>query len=382
MSGTVLSIQGLTIDLPPGSDRPHAVQNLDLSVNHGEVVCLVGESGSGKSVTAQSVLGLLPPGRLIVSAGAIRYRDRDVLTLTGTELRRLRGARISMIFQEPMAALNPVVTVGKQIAEAIRTHEWIAKRPLRRRIESLLESVGLPEPALLRRAYPHNLSGGQRQRVMIAMALALSPDLLIADEPTTALDVTTQMQILRLLKQIQSQRQMGILFITHDFGVVAEIADRVAVLRHGVKVEEGPVRQVLTEPTHSYTKTLIAAVPRLVASAPSVPTRAEIVLRTQGLMKTYGLGRRVLRAGRQVRAVHNVDIEIHRGETLGVVGESGSGKTTLARLIVRLLRPDDGTIDFCGTDVAKLGRGALRPFRGRIQMVFQDPFGSLNPRWT
>ena len=383
MSKPLLSIEGLTVDLPASADRPHALEGMDLVIGQREVVCLVGESGSGKSVTAQAVLGLLPPGRLTVSGGAIHYGGRDLLKLSPLELRRLRGARISMIFQEPMAALNPVVTVGHQIAEAIRAHEPMGKAALHERIEKLLAMVGLPDPPLLRKAYPHNLSGGQRQRVMIAMALSLSPDLLIADEPTTALDVTTQMQILQLLKQIQRQREMGILFITHDFGVVTEIADRVAVLRQGHKVEEGSTREVLTAPQHPYTKALIAAVPRLTATQRAgIPADAPTVLGTKGLVKTYGLSGNFLRRSRQVRAVDGVSISIRRGETLGIVGESGSGKSTLARLIVRLYKPDAGAIDFQGVDLATLGRADLRPYRRRVQMVFQDPFGSLNPRWT
>ncbi len=379
---SLLSIEELTIALPTGSERRHAVEGVSLSVGHNEIVCLVGESGSGKSVTAQAVLGLLPPGRLVPVAGAVRYGGQDLLRLNPVEMRRLRGARISMIFQEPMAALNPVLTIGAQIAEAIRAHERVADAPLRRRIEILLGSVGLPDPALLRRVYPHNLSGGQRQRVMIAMALALSPDLLIADEPTTALDVTTQMQILTLLKTIQAQRQMGILFITHDFGVVAEIADRVAVLRHGHKVEEGPTRQVLTAPSDPYTRALIAAVPRSTGTRRTIAPDAPVVLCTSRLSKSYGAARTLFRPARHVRAVDDVSVEVRRGETLGIVGESGSGKTTLARLIVRLLRPDGGEIRFRDNDLAHLRARELRPYRRHIQMVFQDPFGSLNPRWT
>jgi len=382
MTDAVLAIEGLTVDLPAGADRPHAVEGLGLTVGHNEILCLVGESGSGKSVTAQAVVGLLPKAQLRVSAGTIIYGGMDLVSAPQWRLRQLRGARIAMIFQEPMAALNPVLTVGDQIAEAIRAHERVATRALHQRIETLLASVGLPDPSLLRRAHPHNLSGGQRQRVMIAMALALSPDLLIADEPTTALDVTTQMQILRLLKQIQAERHMGILFITHDFGVVAEIADRVAVMRHGRKVEEGGARAVLAAPAHPYTQALIAAVPRLHAIRAPIRKDATIVLRTERLAKTYGQTRSLFRIARRVTAVDHVDIAVRRGETLGVVGESGSGKTTLARLIVRLLRPDEGGIDFHGADLSHLSRAALRPYRRRIQMVFQDPFGSLNPRWT
>jgi len=382
VTAPVLSIEGLTVDLPEGADRRHAVEGLDLAIGRHEIVCVVGESGSGKSVTAQAILGLLPKSMLRISAGAIRYANQNLATLDPPAMRRIRGARISMIFQEPMAALNPVLTVGDQIAEAIRAHETVATPALHARIEGLLASVGLPDPPLLRRAYPHHLSGGQRQRVMIAMALALEPDLLIADEPTTALDVTTQMQILRLLKEIQARRAMGILFITHDFGVVAEIADRVAVMRHGRKVEEGTTAEVFGAPAHPYTRALIAAVPRLEAARPPYDAAAPAILRLTALEKSYGTSRALFRRRRVVRAVANVDLVLRQGETLGIVGESGSGKSTLARLVVRLIRPDSGRIDFAGTDLAPLGRAALRPFRRRVQMVFQDPFGSLNPRWT
>ena len=369
MTDAVLAIEGLTVTLPEGADRRHAVEEFSLSVGRDEIVCIVGESGSGKSVTAQAILGLLPKGQLRATGGAIRYGGQDLLQLPAPALRRLRGARISMIFQEPMAALNPVLTVGDQIGEAIRAHETVRTPELHHRIELLLASVKLPDPPTLRRVYPHHLSGGQRQRVMIAMALALSPDLLIADEPTTALDVTTQAQILRLLKEI------------HDFGVVVEIGDRVAVKRQGRLVEQGPTRQVLDDPQHPYTRSLIAAVPRLTAKRAPPRGDAETVLRITGLAKTYVSARSLFRPARRVVAVDGVSLTIRRGETLGIVGESGSGKSTLARLIVRLIRPDAGVIDFHGTDLRPLSRRALRPFRKRLQMVFQDPFGSLNPRW-
>jgi peptide/nickel transport system ATP-binding protein len=381
VTDAVLAIEGLTVTLPEGADRRHAVEDFSLSVGRDEIVCIVGESGSGKSVTAQAILGLLPKGQLRATGGAIRYGGQDLLQLPAPALRRLRGARISMIFQEPMAALNPVLTVGDQIGEAIRAHETVRTPELHHRIELLLASVKLPDPPTLRRVYPHHLSGGQRQRVMIAMALALSPDLLIADEPTTALDVTTQAQILRLLKEIQAQRHMGILFITHDFGVVVEIGDRVAVMRQGRLVEQGPTRQMLDDPQHPYTRSLIAAVPRLTAKRAPPRGDAETVLRITGLAKTYVSARSLFRPARRVVAVDGVSLTIRRGETLGIVGESGSGKSTLARLIVRLIRPDAGVIDFHGTDLRPLSRRALRPFRKRLQMVFQDPFGSLNPRW-
>ncbi|HEY0526392.1 MAG TPA: ABC transporter ATP-binding protein [Stellaceae bacterium] len=377
----VLEVENLTIDLPPGADRAHAVEDVSFALKPEEILCIVGESGSGKSMTAQAVMGLLPP-LVRVSGGAVRLEGMDLLGRSEADLRDVRGRRIAMIFQEPMTALNPLMRVGDQIAEVLRFHgTGMDKAARRRRTVELLEAVGLPEPELLRHSYPFRLSGGQRQRVMIAMALALEPAVLIADEPTTALDVTTQAQILALIKKIQAERRMAVLFITHDFGVVAEIADRVAVMQNGRVVEIGPAEQVLNAPQHAYTRRLIAAVPKLIPPAPRpVDADAAPVLAASGLVKTYAARGGFFGRGRTVQAVKDVAFEIRRGETLGLVGESGSGKSTVGRLVVRLLDPDGGTVRVDGIDIAGLRRRALQPYRRRVQMVFQDPFASLNPR--
>jgi peptide/nickel transport system ATP-binding protein len=373
---SLLTVENLTVALPPGGDRPHAVEEISLSVNAGEILCVVGESGSGKSITANAVMGLLPKG-LPVTSGRIVFEGQDLLPLGAEAMRRLRGARVSMIFQEPMTALNPVMRVGEQIAEAMRVHG--AGGDAARRVPELLAAVNLPDPAATARSYPFRLSGGQRQRVMIAMALALEPSLLIADEPTTALDVTTQMQILRLIREIQSRRGTGVMFITHDFGVVAEIADRVAVMQKGRIVEQGPAAEVLNNPQHAYTRALIAAVPHGAAST-APPVDAPLVLEAKGVEKTYRRPGGWFGPKPVVRAVHDADFVLRKGETLGLVGESGSGKSTLARCVVKLVEPEKGEIIFEGADLRPLSRGAWKPYRKKIQMVFQDPFASLNPR--
>ncbi|MBR0651543.1 ABC transporter ATP-binding protein [Roseomonas terrae] len=373
---TLLTVEGLTVALPPGGDRPHAVEDISLSVNPGEIVCVVGESGSGKSITANAVMGLLPKG-LPARAGRIAFEGKELLALGPEAMRRLRGDRLAMIFQEPMTALNPVMRVGDQIAEAMHVHG--AGGDAARRVPELLAAVNLPDPAATARSYPFRLSGGQRQRVMIAMALALEPSLLIADEPTTALDVTTQMQILRLIREIQSRRGMGVMFITHDFGVVAEIADRVAVMQKGRIVEQGSADEVLNRPQHAYTRALIAAVPHGSPSVAAAST-APMVLEARGVEKTYRRPGGWFGPAPVVRAVHDADFILRKGETLGLVGESGSGKSTLARCVVKLVQPEKGEIIFEGEDLRPLSRGAWKPFRKKIQMVFQDPFASLNPR--
>jgi peptide/nickel transport system ATP-binding protein len=374
----LLAVDNLTIDLPPGLDRAHAVERVSFTLDPREILCVVGESGSGKSITASAIMGLVP-NALPISSGKILFEGRDLLALSPEEYRDLRGRRLGMIFQEPMTALNPIMRVGDQIEEVLRVHGVGDRNARTARVMALLNSVGLPEPERLRHAYPFRLSGGQRQRVMIAMALALEPAVLIADEPTTALDVTTQMQILRLIKQIQESRGMGVLFITHDFGVVAEIADRIVVMQNGLIVESGVARQVLDAPQHDYTRSLIAAVPRLDARKVRPAIETQPVFGVRGVDKTFGrLG--WLRRGRRVEAVKQANFSLRAGETLGLVGESGSGKSTLARCAIRLIDPDSGAIDFAGEDLARLSRAQMRPYRKRIQMVFQDPYASLNPR--
>ena len=371
---TLVSVEHLTIRLPPGADRPLAVEDLSLRLDPGEVLCVVGESGSGKSVSAAALTGLLPPG-LSVAAGRIMVQGQDVRCMDAAGLRRLRGAAIGTVFQEPMTALNPLMRVGDQVAEVLAVHGAPGGR---RRVLELLEAVGLPDPTRLARAYPHTLSGGQRQRVMIATALALDPAVLIADEPTTALDVTTQKQVLTLIRDLQRRRGTGVLFVTHDFGVVAEIADRVAVMQHGRLVEQGPAASLLRAPQHPYTQALIAAVPHG-TQVPPVPSNGPAILTLTGVSKYFG-GSGLLKRGRRVAAVHEASLTLHRGETLGLVGESGSGKSTLARCIVGLAIADAGEIDFGGANLRTLSRRDWKPYRKRIQMVFQDPFASLNPR--
>jgi peptide/nickel transport system ATP-binding protein len=377
----VLEIEHLTVRLPPRADRRHAIEAVSLEVWPKEILCVVGESGSGKSVTAFSVMGLLPKDDLVPVEGAIRLEGEELLSKPPAALRALRGARMSMIFQEPMTALNPVQPVGDQIEEVLRIHTTQAAAERRARVLQVMADVRLPEPERLAGAYPHQLSGGQRQRVMIAAALVLEPALLIADEPTTALDVTTQAQILALIKEIQASHDTAVLFITHDFGVVAEIADRVLVMQHGRVVESGGTRQILTAPEHPYTRMLIAAVPGLTPKPRPAHETMAPALETRGLAKTYRTGS-WLRQGREVRAAVDVNLSLERGETLGIVGESGSGKSTVARCITRLIRPSAGQILVEGEDIARLGDSGLRPHRRRIQIVFQDPYRSLNPRRT
>jgi len=378
-SNPVLEIAGLSIALPGGGDRARAVDDVSLSVAAGEIVCVVGESGSGKSVTAFSVMGLLAKVLKPV-AGAIRLEGEDLLAATPRRLRALRGDRMAMIFQEPMTALNPVLTIGDQIEEVLRIHTDLGPAERRRRVLEMLEAMRLPEPERMHASYPHQISGGQRQRVMIAAALILDPALLIADEPTTALDVTTQAQILKLIKEMQERRGTGVLFITHDFGVVAEIADRVVVMEKGRVVEQGPAAEILSRPQHPYTRMLIASVPSL-TPAERKPVLGPVALQTIGLAKTYS-SKALFRKARVVNAARDVAITVRRGETVGIVGESGSGKTTVARCVARLMPPSEGAILVPDIDIATLSEGKLRPYRRKIQVVFQDPFRSLNPRRT
>jgi len=379
----LLAIERLTVDLPPWADRPLAVDDVSLVLRHDEILCVVGESGSGKSMMARAILGLFPSRHVKPSAGRILYRGEDLLATAPARLRELRGSRIAMIFQEPMTALNPLLTIGRQVGEAIEIHQPIARDACRRRVLDLLAAMHLPDPARMFAAYPHEISGGQRQRAMIAMALALEPDILIADEPTTALDVTTQAQILALIREIQSTRRMAVMFITHDFGVVAEIANRIAVMQQGKLVEQGGRDAVLAHPREAYTRGLLAAVPGLVpaASRAGLDDQA-LAMRVVGLDKTFGSRGLLFGRAEPVHAVKHVAFTIRRGETLGIVGESGSGKSTVARCVARLIEPDGGEIRIGDVDFGRLPRRALREVRKRIQIVFQDPYASLDPRQT
>jgi len=375
-----LSIERLTVRLPVGGDRENAIADVSLDVPAGEIQCLVGESGSGKSVIAQSVMGLLPR-TLRATAGQIRLAGEDLLQVASERLRRLRGEKMAMIFQEPMTALNPVMSCGTQVDELLRQHTTLGATARKSRVLQMFEHVRLPDPARIYAAYPHQLSGGQRQRIMIAMALILKPALLIADEPTTALDVTTQAEILRLIRELQRESGTAVLFITHDFGVVAEIADRVSVLKLGELVESGPAREVLRSPRHPYTQMLLAAVPTLQPRKTPIEGSRPVQLRTRGLSKVFHgggwLGKR-----RDVKAADNVQIEVKRGETLGIVGESGSGKSTVARMVARLIDPTAGEVELDGRSLTGAKGGGEREMRRRVQVVFQDPYRSLNPRRT
>ena len=378
----LLTINNLSVALPDGADRNLAIDNISLALKSGETVCVVGESGSGKSLTAKAIMGLLPAPHVRVANGEILFDGEDLVKVDYERLRQLRGSEISMIFQEPMTALNPVMTIGSQIDEIFRFHASLSSSERKEKAVELLNDVNLPDPAQIVNAYAHELSGGQRQRAMIAMALALNPKILIADEPTTALDVTTQAQILNLIKEMQSLHNTGVLFITHDFGVVADIADRVAVMQEGLIVESGTVEKVLNKPAHKYTKSLISAVPSLM---PRPPRRKsdDGVVEVKKLNKTFGSEKSFFGFGkpqRVVRAVQDVSIDLFQGETLGIVGESGSGKSTLARCIIRLMDFEGGDVLLHGKNISTLGRAEMRPFRTKIQMVFQDPFASLNPR--
>ena len=377
----LLDVRNLSVRLPAGSQREFAVKNVSLSVQAGQTLCVVGESGSGKSVTANAVMRLLPRGVLQIASGEVLFDGVDLLKLSADEMRHLRGQRIGMIFQEPMTALNPLMTVGNQIDEVLEVHGVSDRGTRARRVLELLTELHLPAPEMLRHRYPFQLSGGQRQRILIAMAMALEPRLLIADEPTTALDVTTQAQILKLIKDLQRKHGIGVLFITHDFGVVADIADQVVVMREGLVVECASVEQVLNHPRDAYTRALIDAVPRLRRTDdPSTPNRPPL-LQINAVSKSYHSAGPGLFGKRGVtRALDEVSLTIGQGETVGLVGESGSGKTTLGQSVVRLLDIDQGQMQFEGERIDQLRGAALKALRPKIQMIFQDPFASLNPR--
>ncbi|QTP59165.1 ABC transporter ATP-binding protein [Billgrantia antri] len=375
----VLSIRGLTLALPQGADRDYAVEDVSYDVSRGEIMCVVGESGSGKSMAANAVMGLLPKG-VRPTAGEVLFDGQDLLTLSEKQHRQLRGLRIGMIFQEPMTALNPLMRVGAQIAEVFEAHGKYSGSERQEKALALLEEVGIPQPERAIRAYPFQLSGGQRQRVMIAMALALEPELLIADEPTTALDVTTQAQILELIRDLQKRRGMAVMFITHDFGVVAEVATRVCVMRFGQIVELGMADEVLDNPRHDYTRALLEAIPSNRIPEARGGERPAPLLEVRNLNKVFRSRGGLFKPAREVRALDDVSFTLAPGETVGIVGESGSGKSTLGRCVVRLERPDSGTLALAGTDFSALRGDALRRERHRVQMIFQDPYASLNPR--
>jgi peptide/nickel transport system ATP-binding protein len=376
---TLLSVQNLSIALPDGGDRSHAVSDVSFDIGENQIVCLVGESGSGKSMIAHAILGLLPAG-ISIDAGALMFEGADLTRLSPAQKRAVRGDRISMIFQEPLTALNPLKRVGEQVAEAIRVHDRsMPARAVAGKVEDLFEQVGLPDPSRLRQAYPFQLSGGQRQRVMIAMALSNNPKLLIADEPTTALDVTTQRQILDLIKSLQKTHDMGVLFITHDIGVVADIADKVIVLQEGSIVESGAADAVLMQPSQPYTQMLLDAIPGRgafrQAGDPAPP-----ILQVRKLQKRFVTRQGLFAKPREVVAARDVSCHVAPGDTLAVVGESGSGKSTLARILLRLVEPDAGEILWRGASVRDMKSKDLRNFRRRTQIIFQDPYSSLDPR--
>jgi peptide/nickel transport system ATP-binding protein len=420
----LLSIQQLSIDFQTESGLVPGVKNIDLRVDRGEIVALVGESGSGKSITSLSILQLLPAPPARYTSGKILFsidgQDQiDLLQQSPEQMRRLRGNRIAMIFQEPMTSLNPVFTCGHQVMEAIRLHQHINAPEARQKTLELFEKVKLPNPALIFGRYPHQLSGGQKQRVMIAMAMSCHPALLICDEPTTALDVTVQQTILQLIRELQQTEQMGVIFITHDLGVVAEIAHRVAVMYKGAIVEEGPVQQIMQQPQHPYTKGLLAcrpalhpkgerlpvvsdflengnlksdisswkaaadAVPGLSQQAPgSIPQRAAF-LKVENLRVWYPSRKSFFgKALEYTKAVDDVTFDVYQGETLGLVGESGCGKTTLGRALLRLVEPSHGKVLLNGRDLLQYTPAQLRQQRKNLQIIFQDPYSSLNPRMT
>jgi microcin C transport system ATP-binding protein len=376
----LLEVKDLSVAFRHGQRETLAVDRISFSIKKGETVALVGESGSGKSVTALSVLKLLPYPAARHPSGSIRFKNQELLGLREADIRRVRGNDITIIFQEPMTSLNPLHTVEKQIGEALLLHQGLTGQSARARTLELLNQVGIPQPETRLNSYPHQLSGGQRQRVMIAIALANEPDLLIADEPTTALDVTVQAQILSLLKELQTRLGMAMLFITHDLGIVRRVADTVCVMKEGRIVEHGPVERVFAAPEHAYTRALLAAEPRP-DPAPVCPD-APMVIETKDLKVWFPIKRGVMRriVG-HIKAVDGVSIAVRQGETLGIVGESGSGKTTLGLAILRLVS-SDGPIVFLGSTIAGLTFRKMRPFRRHMQIVFQDPYGSLSPRMS
>ncbi len=385
----LLRVENLSVQFGSRGRPLEAVKSLSFHIQPGETLAIVGESGSGKSVTALSLMRLIEREGGTITGGRVNFMTRagaprDLLRLDEATLRGVRGRDISMIFQEPMTSLNPVFTVGEQLAEVLMLHEQASRREALERAAEMLKKVRIPDPLRRLNQYPHELSGGMRQRVMIAMAMFCRPQLLIADEPTTALDVTIQAQVLELIKLLQEESGMSVLFITHDLGVVADIADRVLVMRHGEKVEESPIRTLFAAPTQPYTKALLAAVPRLGhEQGPVAPADVAPILTVQGLTKRFPIRKGIMkRIVGHVHAVENISFHLKRGETLALVGESGCGKSTTGRAIMKLIEPDAGQITLNGKDVSAFTARQMRPVRREIQMIFQDPYASLNPRLT
>ncbi|MEY4698475.1 MAG: hypothetical protein RIT14_2903, partial [Pseudomonadota bacterium] len=382
----VLTVDGLTVSVRSDDGLKPLVQSLSFTLNRGETLAIAGESGSGKSITSLAIMGLLPPPAVRVTAGRIRLGDTDLTALPEARLRALRGDRIAMIFQEPMTSLNPVLTIGAQLTEAIRAHDPVSRRTARARALQALTAVRLSQPERRLDQYPHELSGGMRQRVMIAMALALRPEVLIADEPTTALDVTVQREVLDLLRDLQRDLGTAIILITHDMGVVAEMADRVIVMRQGEMVEQATTRDLFARPQHPYTRDLLAAVPRMGQAAPRAaatdPASAEPVASLRDVAVRFPLRSGLLgRVTHNVHAVEGVSFDIRRGETFSLVGESGCGKSTIAKAIVGLV-PHQGGITVAGQSLHALDSAGQKALRRRVQMVFQDPMAALDPRMT
>ncbi|MEQ8820531.1 MAG: ABC transporter ATP-binding protein [Sumerlaeia bacterium] len=416
----LLSIENLQVSFKtPDRDEVEAVKEISIRLAAGQTLGVVGESGSGKSVTAMSILRLIPTPPGVFKGGAIYFNGDNLLEVSERKLRGIRGRDVSMIFQEPMTSLNPVFTVGDQVAEAIIIHQNVSKQEAKKRVITLFDEVGIPDPERRFGSYPHQMSGGQKQRVMIAMALACDPKLLIADEPTTALDVTIQKQILELMLKLRDDRGMAIMFISHDLGVIAEISDYVAVMFRGELVEFGPVHEILTRPQHPYTQGLLACRPPLDVKVDRLRTVADfleggeeldarglakschvysdeeikarhkdvharpVILEVQDLQVHFPIKKGFFsKTVGMVKAVDGISFQVHKGHTLGLVGESGCGKTTTGRAILRLVEPTGGKVEFEGQDFSHLKGGALRSARKRIQMIFQDPYSSLNPRMT
>lgn len=373
----VLSVKDLVVDFETATGTVNAVRGVDIHVKAGETAAIVGESGSGKSQTLMAAMGLLASnGR---ATGEVQYQDRNILGLPMSELNKVRGKKITMIFQEPMTSLDPLYTIGRQLAEPMVVHGGLSWKAAKAKALDLLKLVSIPEPERRIKAFPYELSGGQRQRVMIAMALANDPDVLIADEPTTALDVTTQAQILELLADLQKRLGMAVIFITHDLGIVRQIADRVYVMKNGEVVENGETAQIFSHPEHPYTKMLLDAEPT--GHKPPVPASTPILMEAQKVDVEFVLESGLFSPKHILRAVDDISFSLRKGQTLGIVGESGSGKSTLGRAVLNLL-PAGGRVVFQGQVISGKDRAAMRAFRKDMQLIFQDPFGSLSPRMT